>query len=153
STAPLRKDLALADPLRGDGHSLVDLGDDRFTRGRPHPMIDASLRNERIAVEAHDPAVLVILLDFILGYGVMDDPVGATAPAIEAARRSARLSGRNLGFVAFVCGTDADAQGYAAQVRQLQQLGVHVADSSTAAAKLALGLAGQLTHTSTGAIA
>lgn len=140
SNAPLRKDLALADPFAGEGHCLIDLGDDRFTRGRPHPMIDASLRNERIVAEAQRPDAGVLLLDFVLGYGATADPAGDALPAIEAARRLAAADGRELQVVAFVCGTDADPQNRGAQVAALQAAGVVVAPSSSTAARTAAWL-------------
>jgi succinyl-CoA synthetase alpha subunit len=140
SNAPLRRDLALADALRGAGHCLIDLGDDLFTRGRPHPMIDATLRNERIMAEARRPGVGVLLLDFVLGYGAAADPVGDTLPAIEEARRVAAEDGRELQIVAFVCGTAADPQNRVGQEAALAAAGVIVAPSSSTAARTAAWL-------------
>src|SRR5262249_58147858 len=77
-------------------HSLVDLGDDEYTVGRPHPMIDFRLRNERIAAAADDPATAVILLDVVLGYGSHPDPASELQPVIDAARARAARAGREL---------------------------------------------------------
>jgi FdrA protein len=140
SNAPLRKDLLLADPWHGDGHCMVDLGDDAFTQGRPHPMIDATLRNERIVAEAADSSVGVLLLDFILGYGAAADPVGDTLPALRDAFAQAAAAGRGLRVVASVCGTDDDPQGRARQVAMLEEIGVVVLPSNAAAAQMALRL-------------
>ena len=71
------------------GHTLIDLGDDVFTRGRPHPMIDHRLRNERLLQEAADPEVAVILFDVVLGYGAHPDPA-AELPRDQAAQAAAR---------------------------------------------------------------
>ena len=60
-----------------NGHTFVDLGDDRYTRGRPHPMIEPEIRNAHVAAAAADPAVGVILLDVVLGYGAHADPAGS----------------------------------------------------------------------------
>ncbi|NQV57568.1 MAG: acyl-CoA synthetase FdrA [Rhodospirillales bacterium] len=76
SSSPLNPDGLLDDPWRSQGHTVVDLGDDIFTRGRPHPMIDHRLRNERIITEAEDPETAIILLDVVLGYGAHNDPAG-----------------------------------------------------------------------------
>ena len=89
SNAPVDPQLHLADVWQSVGHTVVDLGDDEFTRGRPHPMIDQTLRNERILKEAADPSVAVILLDVVLGYGAHPDPATAIAAVIAKARANA----------------------------------------------------------------
>ncbi len=118
-------------------HHLVDLGDDEFTRGRPHPMIDFRLRNERIVEAAADPTTAVVLLDVVLGYGAHPDPAGALIPAVERARDVAVRSGRTLAFVASVCGTAADPQDLVRQEETLAKAGVIVAPSNAQAAWLA----------------
>jgi len=137
SNVPLRRDLALGESRAGDNHIFIDLGDDEFTRGRPHPMIDAGLRNERIITAARDAGVGLILLDFILGYGAAADPAGAAASAIREAQRIAVAAGRSLAFVASVCGTDADIQDRVRQVTVLEELGVMVLQSNAQAAEIA----------------
>lgn len=114
------------------GHTFLDFGDDAFTNGRPHPMIDPSLRLERLVQEAADPTVAVVVMDFVLGFGAHDDPAGATLPAIAAARRIAADAGRHLEIVGYVLGTDLDAPSLAAQVSLLEEAGVTVTRSSTA---------------------
>ena len=115
----------------GDGHRVVDLGDDAYTLGRPHPMIDGTLRREWIVREASDPSTAVILLDIVLGYGAHADPVGELLPAIERARA------RPVAVVASVCGTHADRQGLGRQTDALQRTGVIVMPSNAQAARLA----------------
>ena len=39
------------------GNVLLDMGDDEFTNGRPHPMIEPALRNDIIAEQGSDPTV------------------------------------------------------------------------------------------------
>jgi FdrA protein len=119
------------------GHEAIDLGDDEFTVGRPHPMIDPSMRLERIAQEAADPATAVIVLDVVLGYAGHDDPAGALAPAIASAKAASAKAGRHLSVVTFVCGTERDPQRLSAQQARLREAGAHVLPSSTAAARLA----------------
>ena len=80
SNAPLKGNPELPDPLRSMNHTLVDMGADEFTSGRPHPMIDSGQRRERILAEAQDPEVAVLLLDFILGFNASPDPAGELLP-------------------------------------------------------------------------
>jgi succinyl-CoA synthetase alpha subunit len=124
--------------LLGEGRfSAIDLGDDEYTVGRPHPMIDFRLRNEQIAMAAADPTTAVILLDIVLGYGSHADPAGAIAPAIERAQQVAAEAGRPLAIVASVCGTGADPQGLERQEAALREAGVVLAPSNAQAARLA----------------
>ncbi|OUO91274.1 FdrA family protein [Gordonibacter sp. An230] len=122
------------------GNVLLDMGDDEFTNGRPHPMIEPALRNDIIVEQGSDPTVGVVLLDFELGFGSHDDPVGQTLPAIRAARAAAAEGGRELAFVGYVCATEGDKQGLAAQTALLEQEGVIVARSNREAALLAASI-------------
>ncbi|HEY2593518.1 MAG TPA: hypothetical protein VGK33_06435, partial [Chloroflexota bacterium] len=121
----------------GDRHALEDFGDDRYTHGRAHPMLDPTLRNLAIAQAGRDPHVGVLLLDFILGLGAHRDPVGAALPAIEEAVSAARADGRALAVLAHVVGTDRDPQDLSRQEATLRSVGVHVCASNVAAATLA----------------
>ena len=121
----------------GEGHRVVDLGEDIFTVGRPHPMIDGTVRREWIVKEAADPRTALLLLDVILGYGAHADPAGELMPAIETARAEAQRQGRHLPVVASVTGTDADPQPRRAQVAKLAAAGVLVMPSNAQAAQLA----------------
>ena len=85
SNIPLRPDWALAASLRWSGHSMVDFGDDALTQGRAHPMIDPSLRNQKLADSLADPATAVVLLDVLLGHGSHPDPVGELVPLLDGA--------------------------------------------------------------------
>jgi len=122
------------------GHVLLDLGDDVFTRGRPHPMIEPGLRNERLAVEMADPAAALLLFDCVIGYGSHADPAGVLAAGVEQARRRAR--GRELVAVASVTGTDGDPQGYDGQVRRLADAGITVETDNRRAARFAAAVLG-----------
>ena len=107
SNSPLDKRYALQHPDHSQAHTLVDMGDDIYTRGRPHPMIDGSQRARRILAEADDPQVAVILLDFILGYNASMDPVNDLLPAIQMAQQKAQARGGNITFVASITGTES----------------------------------------------
>lgn len=123
------------------GHALVDLGGDAFTRGRPHPMIDPTVRAQWIRATGHDASVAVLLLDVVLGHASHDDPAGAIAPAIGEAVLEAARSGRHLAVVGSVCGTASDPQRLAAQEETLRGAGVLVAPSNAAAVRLAASIA------------
>ena len=112
-------------------HTFLDLGDDEFTDGKPHPMIDPSNRLSRIVTEAADPEVGVLVMDFIVGFGSHEDPVGVTIPAIVEAQRIAREGGRHLEILGYVLGTDLDTPSVAEQIAQLEAVGVTIASSST----------------------
>jgi FdrA protein len=125
-------------PLLGSEHfSVIDLGDDEYTVGRPHPMIDFRLRNEQIIAAAEDPTTAVILLDIVLGYGSHADPAEAITPAIQRARAIADAGRRPLTLVASVCGTETDPQGLTRQEAALRNAGVLLAPSNAQAARLA----------------
>ena len=141
SNAPVDHELHLADVWQSVEHTVVDLGDDEFTRGRPHPMIDQTLRNERLLKEAADPSVAVILLDVVLGYGAHPDPATPLAAAIETARTRASRQRRRIAFVGFICGTDGDPQDYARQEATLRSAGMLLADSNAQAVRIAAALA------------
>jgi FdrA protein len=130
SNAPLNKELRLADSLVSQAHTVIDLGEDEFTVGRLHPMMDNDLRIRRLEKEASDPEVAVILLDVVLGYGAHPDPASELAPAIARAKALAEKEGRYLEVVAIVCGTDEDPQGLSAQIQLLEEAGAWVDTSN-----------------------
>jgi hypothetical protein len=128
----------IPDGLGGrEGHSIVDLGDDRFTVGRPHPMIDGALRREWILQAGQDSSTAVILLDVMLGYGSHPDPAGELLPALQQVTRQAQAAGRHLAVVASVCGTDQDPQRRSCQLDALRAHGVIVMPSNAQASRLA----------------
>ena len=135
SNAPLKKELRLADSLTSQEHTLIDLGEDEFTVGRLHPMMDNDLRIRRLDKEAGDPQVAVLLLDVVLGYGAHPNPASELAPAIAKARKIAEDGGRYLEVVAVVSGTDEDPQNMATQIQALKEAGAVVATSNDVAAR------------------
>jgi len=116
-----------------DTHLILDLGDDRFTVGRPHPMIDPAVRLDMLRAAGDDPRTAVIVLDVVLGHLAADDPAADLAPVIAeiAARDDAPR------IVCFVVGTDGDPQDRGRQERALREAGAVLAASSSAAAALA----------------
>ena len=122
---------AMAEPAL---HQFIDFGDDQYTRGRAHPMIDPTLRNHAIVEAGGDPRVAVLLLDFILGLGAHVDPAGAALPAIREAQAKASTDGRHLTVIAHVVGTDHDPQDMARQEATLRSAGVHLLASNYHAA-------------------
>ncbi|HET9760317.1 MAG TPA: FdrA family protein [Nocardioidaceae bacterium] len=134
SNIPLDPAWALGDDLASDGHTMVDFGDDRLTQGRPHPMIDGSLRVDRLRAEVADPSTGVLLLDVVLGLGAADDPAAELAPAVREATEA------GVPVVVTVVGTRDDPQGLRAQVAALNDAGAWVYLSNAGAVRCALGL-------------
>jgi len=137
SNVPLDKKYRLANSLVSQAHTIVDLGEDEFTVGRLHPMMDNDLRSRRLHQEAEDPEAAVILLDVVLGYGAHPDPAAELAPAIARARAAAQEAGRHLEVVAVVVGTDADPQDLEAQLQQLRSAGARTETGNDAAVRYA----------------
>ena len=121
SNTPVSGAKKMSDLWKSSGHVVIDLGDDDFTRGKAHPMIDPSVRQERIVAEMSDPATGLLLLDVVLGYGSHADMAGELVHAIEKGRGT---GGRKIPVLATICGTDEDFQGYARQVAKLEAAGV-----------------------------
>lgn len=115
------------------GHTFVDFGDDAYTAGRAHPMIDPTLRLDHLRRTADDPETAVILLDVVLGHGAEDDPAALLAPAVAAVDRP---------VVVAVVGTDTDPQDRGRQVRALVEAGAEVHLSNAGAARRAIELLG-----------
>ncbi|HHX87985.1 MAG TPA: acyl-CoA synthetase FdrA [Firmicutes bacterium] len=135
SNVSLDPRFALKDVYNSQEHTIIDFGDDQFTQGRLHPMIDPTTRNQRIIAEAKDPQTAIIMLDLVLGYNAYSDPAGAAPEAIEEARKAA--GGRHLVFVVSVCGTDDDPQNRQEQIEKLTKKNVRVLPSNADAALFA----------------
>lgn len=112
----------LAEATRSEAHTILDLGADEFTVGRPHPMIDNDLRLRRLREETEDPDVGLVLLDVVLGDGAHADPAGELAPAIEEARGRRK----EVQFVVLLVGTEEDPQDLTAQAERLAGAGARV---------------------------
>jgi FdrA protein len=124
-------------PAPEGAHICLDLGEEEYTQGRPHPMIDPDARLELIRREGADPATAVVLLDVVLGHGSHADPAGIVAPVcaeIMAAPDGPRV-------VAYVLGTRDDPQGYGRQRRTLEEAGCIVTPTAARAALAAAAIA------------
>lgn len=121
----------LKDISVSQAHTFLDFGDDDFTNGKPHPMIDPTNRISRLLQEARDPQVGVIVMDFVLGFGAHEDPVGVMIEAIKEAQAIAKADNRPLEILGYVLGTDQDPQSLAQQCQLLTDAGVIWASSST----------------------
>ncbi len=134
SNAPIEQIGKLQDSFKSEKHSIIDLGEEEFTKGRPHPMIDPTIRKFRILEEAKDPEVGVILLDFVLGYGSNPDPVGAVIDELQLAKEIADKQGYYLPVITHVCGTENDIQGYERSISKLHSVGCIVMPTNALAA-------------------
>jgi FdrA protein len=124
-------------PAPAGSHQCLDLGDEEYTRGRPHPMIDPEARIELIRQQAADPDVAVILVDVVLGYGSHPDPAGLLAPVLQ----DAIAHGTGPAVVAYVLGTEHDPQGFSLQRGRLEEAGCVTPDTAARAALAAAALA------------
>jgi FdrA protein len=147
ANAPLVKDNKLPNSLISQEHTIVDMGEDEFTVGRLHPMMDNELRIRRLLEEANDPQVAVIMLDVVLGYGSHPDPVSELAPAIAKAKEIAQKAGRYLEVVAVVTGTDEDPQNLNSQIQGLKDVGTWVNTSNETIVRYAGQLLRELNQT------
>lgn len=144
SNTPITGNSLLDDIWTSHDNTIIDMGDDDFTRGRPHPMIDPTLRDERLLAEAADPSTGVLLFDVVLGYGAAADPTTHLLEVLEECQRVAASAGRSLPVVVHVCGTDDDPQHRSGVVAALEEAGVLVAGSNADAARMAAYLATHL---------
>ncbi|MEE2876486.1 MAG: acyl-CoA synthetase FdrA [Candidatus Neomarinimicrobiota bacterium] len=142
SNVSVSKKWALKNGRISKQHSCIDMGEEEFTQSRPHPMIDLSLRQERIIVEASDPSVAVILLDVVIGYGAHDNPAPKLSETIRKAKDNAVANKRYLSVVAHVCGSEKDPQGLHKQEESLRDAGVLVLPTNAQAAKVAAAVVG-----------
>jgi FdrA protein len=136
SNIPLDPGDRLGPDLTARGHTMIDFGDDELTRGRPHPMIDGTLRIERMLAEIDDPAAGVLLLDVVLGLGSDPDPAASLADPVR------RAVAAGLPVVAAVIGTRDDPQDTRAQCAALTAAGAAVHLSNAAATRAAIDLLG-----------
>lgn len=124
--------------LKTGGHIVVDLGDDVYTQGKPHPMIDPAKRIECMQEAVDDESTGAILLDIMLGYGSHEDMAGVLLPTICQLKEKAESQGRKVFFVATVCGTRRDFQGYDEAVNKLKEAGVIVCENNKLAVRTAI---------------
>jgi FdrA protein len=124
------------------GHVVLDLGAEEFTSGRPHPMIDPTVRRQQLLAVAQRPDVAVVLCDVMLGWGAHANPAGELAAAWAEAQQMAHAAGRQLLGIATVCGTPDDPQDYTQQQQILHAHGFIVAESNAQAARLAIAAVG-----------
>lgn len=137
SNIPLTPEYKLKDVFTSQEHTCIDFGDDDFTKGRPHPMIDPSVRVEHLTKEAKDENIAIVLMDFVLGYGSNDDPVGEMLESIINAKSEKASKGEYLIAIASICGTENDPQDFAESEKRLREAGVIVMPSNAQAVKLA----------------
>lgn len=130
ANAPLRKENKIANSLVSEKHTIIDLGEDEFTVGRLHPMMDNELRIRRFEEEANDPSVAVIMLDVVIGYGSHMDPAGELGAAVAKGIAAAKKAGRHLEVVAVVTGTEDDPQRLSNQIAKMKAAGAWVSTSN-----------------------
>ncbi len=123
-----------ADASTQESHVLTDLGADEYTRGRPHPMIEPSIRDSVLAATLARDDVAVVLLDVVIGFGAHENPAAQLAGSIEQVKQQQPIKAV---LVASVTGTDADPQNRSAQCAILEQAGIVVVNANADGAALA----------------
>jgi FdrA protein len=109
-----------ADLMTSRANTILDLGEDDFTHGRLHPMMDNDLRLRRLQGEIDDPDVALILMDVVLGEGSHPDPAAELAPAVARATQAGKR------VLAVVVGTEEDPQELNGQIGRLAAAGAIV---------------------------
>jgi len=140
SNIPLNEDLRLDSTLEAGGTVMIDFGSDEMTQGRPHPMIEPTIRLQHLERMSADPEVGCVLLDVVLGHGADADPAATIAPAIREAISAAREGGRELAVVVSCIGTSGDPQGLDRQAQALADAGAEVHLSNAQATRRAISL-------------
>lgn len=140
SNIPLTESEELDNVEKSQGNTFVDMGDDYFTRGKPHPMIEPGLRTKRVVQDANDPETAVMLLDVVIGHGSHADPAGLAVEAAMEANKLLEKAGRKVLWIASFVGTKDDPQGYEDQIRKLKEANFIVLESNVRAAELAASL-------------
>ena len=136
SNVPLSAEWRMTEIESSEGDTFIDFGEDDLTEGRAHPMIDPSLRNERLERESRDPEVGAIVLDAVLGFGAHPNPADNLSRVISEA-----LNRRDdLTFAVALCGAEGDPQGVVDQAKRLSDAGAYVTRNSAQAARMALAV-------------
>ncbi|MEQ6353209.1 acyl-CoA synthetase FdrA [Lysinibacillus sp. M3] len=128
--------------LKTKNHEIIDLGDDVYTKGKPHPMIDPEKRIEMLEKSVNDPETAVIMIDNVIGNGGHEDMASELAPAIKRILDSARQDGRQLAVLATVVGTAQDIQGYDKQIEILKESGAIICKTNDQMVRTAIQLVG-----------
>jgi hypothetical protein len=136
SNIPARKELKIADNHKSQRHTVLDLGEDDFTKGRPHPMIDPVSRNERLILDSKDDEVRAFLFDVMLGYGSHEDPAGELCNAINDMRAQFKARNQHVTFIASICGVSEDYQNLQEQKQKLEEAGVIIMPTNARACDL-----------------
>jgi FdrA protein len=134
SNTPLDPDRGL--PAPAGAHTCLDLGEEEYTKGRPHPMIDPQARIELLRAQGNEPDVAAIILDVVLGYGAHDDPAAELAPVCA----EVTADGGPI-VVVYVLGTHGDPQGFDAQRQAFTTAGCVVTETAARASLAAAAIA------------
>ncbi|SJZ52120.1 FdrA protein [Pilibacter termitis] len=129
--------------LQTSEHSIIDLGDDIYTNGKPHPMIDPENRIGKIKEIVNDSTVATVLFDIVLGYGAHKNMAECLAKVIKEVQETLALQKREVAFIGVIVGTDLDVQGMETQKKILEEVGVTVCENNTQAVQTALKLLGK----------
>lgn len=128
--------------LKTKNHEIIDLGDDVYTKGKPHPMIDPENRIAMLGKSVNDQETAVIMIDNVIGNGGHEDMASALAPTIKRILDNARQDGRQLAVLVTIVGTAQDIQGYDKQIDILQTSGAIICKTNDQMVRTAIQLVG-----------
>ena len=137
SNAPLKKENFLKEGDSPKFHTAIDLGEEEFTVGRPHPMIDNDLRARYIATAGRETTAAVVVMDVVIGYGAHPDPGSELGEAVRSAKQEAKEQGRELIVITNVTGTQDDPQDLNGTIKKLEEAGAVVCETNAQSARLA----------------
>ena len=133
SNIALDKKYNLDNPIESKEHTVLDMGEDFFTDGSPHPMIDPDQRANRIVKDGLDKDTSVVLFDCVLGYGSTD----YAAEAISKAINKVKEKRDDVVFIGSITGTNGDPQSLTLAEQTLKNAGAYVLPTNAQAAKFA----------------
>jgi len=116
-----------------EGHTLIDLGADEYTQGKPHPMIDPAVRDQLLHEALNEERCAAVLVDVVLGYGAHSDPASQLVNSLPDG-----FATSGVPLIASVTGTEQDPQIRSRQIATLRGAGIEVAASAAEAASLAI---------------
>ena len=117
--------------IAGKTCDILDLGDDFYTKGKPHPMMDSEVRKknmEDLTAEISDP--VIVLMDVVLGYGAEGDPASELAKSIRKVREAKAGRKEQVIFIVNLLGAKEDPQDPVKQAECLRAAGAYVYEGS-----------------------
>ena len=120
SNTPTAGNARLANVGKSEENTIIDMGDDEFTQGRPHPMIDPSpaRRAHPRGSRRPDDRGRAFRCRARLRLGRQTRPPDCSASSVRPGESES--GGPPVAFIGYVCGTDQDPQNRSKVVAGLE---------------------------------